>query len=289
MRKDGILSGRTDQGYILVFVLGVLMTIGLLMADVSTRSHLGGSILLNSTRHIENRVITSGGVEIGMVVLAKHLDAGPVGGSIPPVEVRLDNKSIEIEIEDECGKLNLNTADTKTMERLFVELGFDGQIAEKMSLSVLDERQASAKSGTAQLSSLEELLSRDAFDASTTPGLSRFVTFSCPRRGVSVWTAPEEVLQSMPGAHRSSIDRFVDDRSSDNDMENSQRLNLQNLSRKPGQLSISTGPVYTIRSSIVNNGQAGFTQEQLVYLGEGGIGKPKVLRTTFPRKPEVLN
>lgn len=289
MSKLGIFSDRRDQGYILVFVLGVLMTIGLLMADVSTRSHLGGSILLNSTRHIENRVITSGGIEIGMVVLGMHLDAGPVRGSIPRFDIRLGDKSIAIEIEDECGKLNLNTADTKTMERLFVEVGFDRQTAEEMSLAVLDERQASAKSGAAALSSVEELLSSHAFDAAAALDLIRFVTFSCPRRGVSVWTAPEEVLQSMPGANRSSIHQFIDDRSSNNDMENSQRLNLQNLSRKPGQLSVSAGPIYTIRSSIMNDGQRDFTQEQLVYLGEGGIGKPRVLRTTSPRKPEVLN
>lgn len=289
MKKGKTSRGRADQGYILVFVLGVLMTIGLLMGDVSTRSHLGGSILLNSTRLMENRMITGGGIEIGKVVLGQHLDSGPVRRSIPEFEVQLGGKSIAIKVEDECGKLNLNTADSKTMERLFVELGFDNQAAAEMSLSVLDERQANAKSGALAISSLEELLSHEAFDALVMPDLYRFVTLSCPRRGVSVWTAPEQVLQSLPGANRSFIVQFVDDRSSYNDLDTGQRLNLQNLSSKPGRLSQSAGPVYTIRSSIMDNGTRGFTQEQLVYKGQNDIGRPRVLRTTFPRKQEVMD
>lgn len=289
MKKRKTSGSWTDEGYVLVFVLGVLMTIGLLMADVSTRSHLGGSVLLNSARHVENRMIAGGGIEIGTVVLGRHLDSGPVRGPVERIEVQLSGTNMRVEIEDECGKLNLNTADSKTMERLFSEVGFDRKRAEEMSLSVLDRRAVNAKSGTSNISSLDELLSHEAFDASAIGELAHFVSVSCPRRGVSIWTAPVEVLQSLPGANLNIIDQFIDDRSSANGLDSPRQLNLLDMSNRPGRLSPSAGPIYTIRSSIMDNGRRAFTQEQLVYIGGDDVGKPRVLRTTFPRLQEAVD
>ena len=53
MRRTRAINSKAERGYILVFVLGVLMTLGLLLGDISTRSHLGGSILLNSAAQVE--------------------------------------------------------------------------------------------------------------------------------------------------------------------------------------------------------------------------------------------
>ena len=287
--SDGrVGKGRADRGYILVFVLGVLMTIGVLLADVSRRSHLGGSILLNSAERVERRLITSGGIEIGIAVLADRLGGAPDRVSIPSFEVQLGDRLLAIEIEDECGKLNLKTADAETMKRFFGEVGFDSRSAEKMSLSIRDNRGDPAAKENSRPGSLEELLSLDPFDASMMGDLAHFVTVSCPRRSISAWTASREVLVSLRGSDRRSIDQFVDDRSSDSAIEPARQLNARNLSKEPGWLSATVGPIYTIRSSIMNNGKRAFTQEQLVYIGGNDIGKRMVLRTTFPRSQESL-
>ena len=287
MRQKKCVTGGADRGYILVFVLGVLMTIGLLLSDVSRRSHLGGSILLNSVGKMEKRSIAEGGVEIGIAALRRHLAEGHSRSSLPPFETQLGESRIAIEVEDECGKLNLRTADTGTMERLFSEAGFDRQTSNEMSLSILHQRGGKATGKSSGPGSLEELYSLDGFDASMMRDLGRLVTTHCPRKSVSVWTAPVEVLHSLPGADRNSIDRFVNARASRESAERGQRLNLYQLSKKAGWLSESVGPIYTVRSSVVNNGKKEFTQEQLVFVGGSDIGKKMVLRTTFPRNQEI--
>lgn len=288
MRKGRIAIGKADPGYILVFVLGVLMTIGLLLADVSRRSHLGGSILLNSTERVDKRLITSGGIEIGIAVLGRRLAGAPADAAIAKFEAQLGDSRLAIEVEDECGKLNLKTADAQTMKRLFGEVGFDVQRAEEMSLVIRDNRGDPAHNKSAGPGSLEEFLSLGLFDAPTMRYLAPFVTVSCPRRSLSTWTAPREVLVSLRGSDRQSVDLFVDDRSSGSGMGASQRLNARSLSKEPGWLSADVGPIYTIRSSIMNNGKISFTQEQMVYIGGKDIGKLIVLRTTFPRNQKVM-
>lgn len=278
-----------DQGYILVLVLGVLMTIGMLLADVSARSHLGGSILLNSAERVDNRLLTGGGIEIGIAVLGQRLGGAPIGVSIPRFEVQLGGRVIAIEIEDECGKLNLKTAAPETMKRFFSEVGFDLQTAEKMMLSIRDYRGDPADKENPRPGSLEELHALDGFDASVMGDLARFVTVSCSSRRVSVWTAPREVLTSLPGSDRRMIDQFVDDRSSSDEMKSGLRLNAHELSTEPGWLTASVGPVFTVRSSIMDDGKKSFTQEQMVYIGGNDIANRIVLRTTFPRTPEDLD
>lgn len=288
MRRTRFINSKAERGYILVFVLGVLMTLGLLLGDISTRSHLGGSILLNSAAQVERRLITGGGTEIGIAALAQHLAGGRPGAALPHFETELAGTSLMIEVEDECGKLNLRTADTNTMARLFGELGFDRQSAQKMSLSILNLRQDNATNKRPGPGSLEAFVSLDAFDASVLPGLSHFVTVYCPRRSVSVWSAPREVLMSLAGSDRRSIESFVDSRSSYEGKEQGLRMNLRDLSEQAGRLSTSVSPIYTIRSSIRDNGKTVFSREQLVLVGATGDGKPMVLRTTFPRHQEEM-
>lgn len=291
-KEEGRIGG---DGYVLVIVLGVLVLVSALSADLLKRTRLNTSILRNSIEIMEARQLTGGAISLGITELARDTGSPDESGSLPYIDVQIDGYDLTVEVEDECGKLDLNTVNEEILENLMEELDFDSGDASEIAELIVSQYstkhrrrlEVDQSEEVKEFSrSVDDLLLLDEIDNSVVNRLAPYVTTFCVHEKISVWSAPRQVLTSLPGANKSAIDRFVEDRQNLSRSEYERQFGVLGSLVNPEWLSNRRGPIYTVRSSLKTKSGQVFQQKKLIWLEAGERSGFAVLRNGYPRQRE---
>ncbi len=234
---------RSETGVILIALLWILVAISAIALSFSRDSHVEVAAARNSRDLTLAYYAARAGIMSAIYQLwDKRLNPPVRGIELPsepnPIDLgqisgKLGDGLYEVEIQDESGKINVNSAPEEQIRQLMEVLGIEKTEADTITDSILDwrdpdnlhringaeddyyqslERPYRAKNG--RLDTVEELLlvrgvTPEYFYGypETAPdgtpqyryGLSRYLTVYSPSININVNHAPLAVLQSVPG------------------------------------------------------------------------------------------
>lgn len=140
------MDGADDRGFALVIVLWALGIAALLAASFASRLHTQTLIAKNQVALANAEAIADGGVTLAAVSVARIRQQGQSvvssSGAVHLANVRCEVGDVElsIHVEDEAGKIDLNTADDRLLAMLFVGLGLGSDAASRLVDRIVDFR-----------------------------------------------------------------------------------------------------------------------------------------------------
>ena len=220
---------RRSRGVVLVSVLWLLVLLSLMVLNLSGGSRTELQLASNLRLSAGARHAGEAAVNWGMWSLMQTNNAGWLAdGSSKTLE--FDGFSVEVELFDEQGKIDLNEADPILLQGLFESVGESKRSAESLADAVVDwrdedqlrsprgaeeaEYRAAGLNGPANapFQKLNELLQVLGMTEELYQKVLPALTLYSQKAEVNPLVAPREVLLALPGIDPASVDRFIEER-----------------------------------------------------------------------------
>lgn len=217
-----------DRGFALVLVIWVLGVLAVLAATVAAGSRSEAVIARNGLETGRARAIANAGVTLALAGLIDRHRAmrWPADGS--QRRLHYGGGTIDVAIQDEGGKINLNESPVALIGGLLAELGASAAAQTAVTTGILERRREFARSAGPRPSRFFFQKGTYHFDAAKEPfatvselrlvaGVSDhlyremrpFVTVYSETATVNPLTAPRAVLLSIPGESPEEVDFFL--------------------------------------------------------------------------------
>lgn len=227
MKASWSCAGRhREHGIALLVVLWACTLLAILLGGFATLARTESI----QTRYLSSRVQLRYLAEAGaMRALAECVSrsGGRWVGDGRPYILRIENHDIDIRIQDELGKMDINAADPHLLQRLFIAAGQDEASAARLVTNIQDAHDAGAKSSREEGAKRytdagpETGPRRREFDTpeqlqmvpGMTPALYRklapAITVWSRRAQPAAALAPPLVLASLPNMDMARAERYV--------------------------------------------------------------------------------
>lgn len=204
MGQGGTGQGSTDQrGFALLPVLWGMALLALIGGTVATALRAETTILRARRLAAEGRAIADAAISLGVAQLLAtdatqrpRLDGTPVG-------LVLDDQAVVLRLQDEAGKVDLNTAAAPVLRRYFaVTLG-----DESLAVAALARRWPAP--GARRFLSVAELGLLPGVTPAVLAQLAPGLTVHAQQPGPDPATAPPAALRALPGITETEIERVL--------------------------------------------------------------------------------
>jgi general secretion pathway protein K len=206
-RSGEAADDRRERGIALILVIWMmaLLSVVAMIAAGSARADL--EIARNLRDAAQARALAEGGVWWMMARLrerdADNKSAVPNQADGTPTRLSLDGRIIDIAVQDEGGKIDVNSADAVLLANLCRVVGIDDD-AETIADSIVRYREesggkSSKAAARAAFSIVEELRSVPGIDPDRYARILPFVTVYPNDGRINPRTAPREVIMALPG------------------------------------------------------------------------------------------
>ncbi len=223
-------SDRARQGIALVVVLWGLVLIAIIAGSFAAGTRTNATMAFNVAENAKARALAEAGVQRGILELLRRAESTwRADGTAYPV--RAPGGEIAIALQDELGRIDLNTAPDELMRALFVSVGIEDGAASALADAVADFRDdddlvrlngAEARDyraaglrhqpKNAPFEAIEELRLVLGMSEPLYRRVARLITVHSRRRWVNLATAPPEVLLALPGLDDEGRERILESR-----------------------------------------------------------------------------
>lgn len=238
-------ASAAESGVALILVLWILALVAALVLAFLGGARTALRIAQNDDAAAHAEALAESGVTLAILALASPTAPWAADGAAH--RVSYGDGAIEIRVEDENGKIDLNVAPPELFIGLFRALGAKDAEATGIAAAIIDWRSGVdiANAGSATATTARQFL--DVSELAQIPGVSRdlyrraapFLTVYSFSPYVNPLTAPAEVLQSLPGVDPDAIPAFLASRAEANG-------NPAALPPLPGAGDIAVSPVTTV-------------------------------------------
>ena len=223
---------RGKRGFALLLVLWGLILLGLIAASFLRETRVGTTLARNVVENAKAEALAEAGVRRAILGLLDTDPATAWRADGRPYRFELGDGTIQIQIQDERGKIDLNHAPPAMLATLFQETGSDPEVARRLADAILDyadrdndRRPAGAedddyasaglKGGAkdAPFDSKEELLNVLGMNRAIYEAIAPGVTVHSGQSEVNPSTAPELVLRTIPNLTVRERDQIMSARS----------------------------------------------------------------------------
>jgi general secretion pathway protein K len=223
---------RGKRGFALLLVLWGLILLGLIAASFLRETRVSMSLARNVVENAKAEALAEAGVRRAILGL---LDADPATAwraDGRPYRFALGDGTVQIQVQDEGGKIDLNRASPEMLAALFQETGSDPEAARRLADAVLDHADrdndrrpagaedddyasAGLKNGAkdAPFEHKEELLNVLGMNHAIYDSIASDVTVYSGQSAVNPTTAPELVLRTIPNLTTRERDEIMSARS----------------------------------------------------------------------------
>ncbi len=305
----------SDKGVALLVVLWTLTILMAIVFSLSAMTRTESRSLLFFKEKEEGRFLAEAGIQRGIMEIARftvYKNQQTVTDGSEPIRVdgikytgKLPTGSYEYAIQDESGKINLNTltdASKVVLINLFVNVGIDKEQADTIVDSILDWRDQDElvrlhgaeseyyaslsnpyKSKNADFDTVEEVLLVKGMTSSILYGTSRrptvfsLLTVYSGAAAINLNTAPKEVLAALPGMTPALVDTVLSLR--DRPLQAAGTLTVQaalgaEYTAIAPFVGVSSRNIYTIEATGYSRaGGPGFTASAVVAVQSDGTYK----------------
>jgi general secretion pathway protein K len=222
------MTGRTNtpsstqRGSVTILVLwGIAIVFALLVAtSYTTRTEV--AISRNEVGAMRARYAAEAGTQIGLARLLARRAQGSAIFDGHPEPWRDGSVVVEIALQDEAGKIDINQAPLELLEGLFVAVGQPKEAALLIACRVMEHRGTSAPDCPEPPSAptatpivfvaTEELAGLPGFDDRLYRAVADFVTVATGATSIDPMVAPRTVLLALPGATADEVDSWLSNR-----------------------------------------------------------------------------
>ncbi len=275
------------QGFALVVVLMMLSALAVIALSYAGAARTETKVAANEIANAQARALADAGVMLAVAQLLDGKDGedGEDGESIidgRPQVVPFAGVDLDIIVQAETGKIDLNTAPESLLKGLFEAAGLPSNEAASFADRIADWRDDNdlrrpfgaeapdygendpgppAAGGFAHVHELNRVLGMTAeLFAKVAPAL----TVHSGRQGFNPRVAPRSVLLSVLGAQPDVVDTFLEARGQE-------AGGNQQLPFGDGDLiNVEVGPVYTIQAQANSEGSGRFVREAVIWIPKSG-------------------
>lgn len=269
------------SGFALVTVLWIVLILSLIAATLMASGRLGVMRTRHAVETTQARALADAAVERVVLDLLRAYLSGNLEPRPPSLTMSMDGGTVEVAVEDEDGKIDLNQADARLLAGLFAQAGLPAAEASAMADIIADYRDPD---GLRRLNGAEDEdyhklgLSAGAKDASfetvdellqvigVTPELFRMVapalTVYSGRANIDPTIAPRQALMALPGVDSRLADFLANFRPGR--ARSGASTPLPDLSAVQGMMTPSRRQVFTLRAVARTHGGSVFVRETVV-------------------------
>jgi general secretion pathway protein K len=219
---------RRSGGFALLIVLWTTMLLGVVVAVMLTTTRTEALLARNLREAARARALAEGGIWLAVHYLAaRSAGSGPASyGAAFAYEI--GDARVWVAVEDEAGKIDLNTAPGELIRGLFRTLGADETRAAALTDAIIDWRDADwsrrpagaedaeyRRAGLAYLPrngpfpQVDELRLVLGIDDAMFNRAAASLTVHSNRPRIDPWAAPRDVLLAVPGIKVEEVDAFL--------------------------------------------------------------------------------
>jgi general secretion pathway protein K len=212
---NGTEGNRRERGIALLLVIWMtaLLSVVAMVAAGDARSDL--QIASNLVQGAQARSLADGAVWWMISQLIDHDADTPRPADGTATQLSLDGEFIDIAVQDEGGKIDVNAGDAVILTNLCRVLGFGkeaGGIAENIVRYREQMRNGAPEARQPAFAVIEELRLVPGIDPDRYARIRPFVTVYTGDGHVNPRTAPREVIMSLPGVLPAQADAYLRER-----------------------------------------------------------------------------
>ena len=209
-----------EDGFALLFVLWVMVLLAVVAVGFSHEVGVQATLARGQYNRERARALADAGVSIALLGLLDHRDdaSWPLDGSAR--KLALDGGTVQLRLQDEAGKLDLNYASAVVLADLLqvvadedraasVALADDIERWKRQRLTLWSADGAPAATNEGPFLAVDELRQVPGITRRIYDRLEPFVTVLSRSARIDPTSAPREVLLSLPGADPALIDAYV--------------------------------------------------------------------------------
>jgi general secretion pathway protein K len=219
---------RRERGFALLLVIWVLAILAVLAAGFAASTRSETRLARNLLEAAHARALAEAGIARASASLLEVDPRARWPADGTPQPMRFDGGDIQIRIEDEDGKIDLNLAPTELLAGLCAELGIAAESCAGLVDGVAARRRAAAPPEAPSINGLrlgaaavkpdpqaaafttvEELRQLPSVDPASFARLRPFVTVYAQSEHIDPAVAPREVLLAIPGVDPREVERLL--------------------------------------------------------------------------------
>ena len=190
-------GSRRQRGYALVSVLWATALLSLIAAMLLMQARTASRIETNALSRAQAEAVADAAVSRAVLAILAARGAAPPRFAGAPLAFTFERADVEIRIQDEFGKVDLNAADETRLRALLREAGLPSDAAERLAARIV-ERRATNASGTG-FRSADELRLVSGMTQGLFERLRPALTVHSQSANIDPEVAPELVLRILPG------------------------------------------------------------------------------------------
>lgn len=280
---DSAISPPQQNGIALVMVLWVLtiLMVTVLSFSYMTRTETHASFFFK--QGVEKKFLAEAGLERGVVEIFYLIKNPSVSKDAPwkadgtPHRIQADNEYFTVSITDESGKVDINMTSEVILKNMLVNFGLKPEDVDIIADSIMDWKDADDlyrlhgaendyymslpnpyKARNANFETLEELVLVKGITPEILHGYDNkrgiidFLTVNSKTGKINIFTAPKEILLSIPGMSSEAADLIITLRETGD---------MQNIQAALGQtFSVIAPYIVTTGSSVFSIDAAGYKE-----------------------------
>ncbi len=230
VHRAPVHRNRGRRGVALVVVLWGLVLIAIIAGSFAAATRTDATMAFNVAENAKARALAEAGVQRGILELLRRAESTwQADGTV--YSVRAPGGEIAVSLQDELGRIDLNTAPDELMRALFVSLGIDDDAASALADAVADYRDeddlvrlngAEARDyraaglarepKNAPFEAIEELRLVLGMSEPLYRQVSGLITVHSRRPWVNLATAPPGVVLALPGLDDAGREAILENR-----------------------------------------------------------------------------
>lgn len=222
---------RRRRGLALVGVLWVLVLLSLIALNISATSRLELKLAANLVEAAQRRHANDAAVNFALWSLLQPGTAGWLGDGSRR-SLSLEDYQIDVSLQDEHGKIDLNEGNPQLLQGLFLSVGLPQEVAVALADAILDWRDSDelrrlhgaeaeeyraaglVEPGNRLFENLEELRLVLGMTPALYEQVAPLLTLYSRQAQVNPLVAPQQVLLAVPGVSEANAQRYIEQRRS---------------------------------------------------------------------------
>lgn len=210
--------GQKQNGVVLISVLWVIAGLSIIVASSQTAVRTEIQLTRTHLRLAQARASSEAGIYWAIYTLLEPRDTAQPGVPKGPVELDLGNARVELSIENDAGKIDINTAGIRLIESALIRAGMDRNSARnatdelERSRQQADDDRAEEGSESEQFQSVEDFTSGLDVPLLIKKRLASRLTVYNRREGINPLAADREILLAVPGMSEGRVDTYLEQR-----------------------------------------------------------------------------
>jgi len=202
----------SQRGMALVSVLWGIAILSLIASAMLSMSLTASQIDRNGWASARANAIAEGAINREILALMDSRAGRSPRTDGTPLATRFAGSAVTVSVQDESGKIDLNFADTQTLQSLFASTGMDSEDAGRLADRILARRpQADTQTaaGPVAFRTVEDVLGVPGFSRALFARVAPALTVYSRSAQVDRDVAPRQVLLALPGMDADKVDDLL--------------------------------------------------------------------------------